>query len=757
MPVIQGIVEIITFRNEENFYTVAKVQRDGKDHLTAVVGNFASISIGETLRLTGEWTNHSSYGRQFKVEEYQSITPATLNGIERYLGSGMLKGIGPVMARRLVKTFGLDTLTILAKEPERLLEIEGIGKKKLKIICKSFEEHREVQRVMVFLQGLGITPAYAVKIYRQYGEEAIDVVKENPYRLAQDIFGIGFTIADKIAMNVGIEKDSHARLVSGILYVLSESSGEGHVYLSRDELIDKSSEMLEVSPDLLEEALKHLITTKHVFVDRDADEGEPIYLAPFYFAERGLSLKLARLMTAKFEGTDVSPEALLSHVLKNTKMTLAPEQIEACRKAITCGAMVLTGGPGTGKTTTINTIIRMFDACKLKVRLAAPTGRAAKRMGEATRRQAMTIHRMLEFGYTEGEGLEFGRTEDDPLDADVVIIDESSMIDLLLMYNLVKAIKPGTRLILVGDVDQLPSVGPGCVLKDIINSQTVEVVQLTKIFRQAQQSMIVVNAHRINKGMFPVISNEGKDFFFMQQDEPEEVANTVVNLISKRLPEFTKMESIDMQVITPMKKTVTGVENLNGVLQNVLNPFHADKEQVKYGSTTFRLGDKVMQIKNNYTKKVFNGDIGIVSEIDREEQEIRISYPQPNGNLLIPYDFHELDELVLSYAISVHKSQGSEYPVVIMPITTQHFIMLQRNLVYTAITRAKKMVVLVGTKKALAIAVKNNKVEKRNTGLSRRLQKIYLLLEKGKEVDFDEFEREEGYMSKRLFPVEDRG
>jgi exodeoxyribonuclease V alpha subunit len=725
MTVIQGIVERITFRNEENFNTVAKIQRDGNETLTTVVGSFVSISIGETLRITGQWTTHPDYGTQFKVEEYQSITPATLNGIERYLASGMIKGVGPVMAKRLVKAFGLDTLTVIEKEPECLLSVEGIGEKKQKMILKSFEEHREVQKVMVFLQGLGISPGYAAKIYKHYGDDSIEVVKKTPYVLADDIFGIGFKIADSIAMKVGIDPSSEARIVSGIRFVLNEFSDDGHVYLPKDELIAAGSEMLGVESELVDKALKTLVAKRLIFIDPNVGNGDAVYLAPFFYAEHGLAVRLTQLSRADFRDLEADPESVLQHVLSRTRIELAPEQIQACRKALTSGVMVLTGGPGTGKTTTINTIIRMFDVFKMKVLLAAPTGRAAKRMGEATHRSAKTIHRLLEFGFVEGEGLEFGRGEEKPLEGDVIIIDEASMIDVLLMYNLTKAIKPGTRLILVGDVDQLPSVGPGNVLKDIIDSGVVEVVELKKIFRQARQSMIVVNAHRVNKGEFPVINNNGRDFFFMEEPEPEKIRDTIMQVVSERLPRFLECDAVnDIQVVTPMRRTITGVENLNLVLQDVLNPSRGDKVEVKFGAMVFRLGDKVMQIKNNYGKMVFNGDIGIISEIDTEDKVVKISYSDADGERIVPYEYYELDEVVLSYAISVHKSQGSEYPVVIMPITTQHFIMLQRNLIYTAITRAKKMVVLVGTKKALAIAVKNNKIERRNTGLAERLRRF---------------------------------
>lgn len=723
MTVIQGIVERITFRNEENFYTVAKIQREEKDALTTVVGNFVSINVGETLRIRGQWVTHPEYGTQFKAEEYESITPATLNGIERYLSSGMIKGVGPVMAKRLVDAFGLDTLTVMEKEPERLLSIEGIGEKKLEMILKSFEEHKEVQKVMVFLQGLGISPGYAAKIYKHYGDDSIEVVKKTPYVLADDIFGIGFKIADSIAMKVGIDPTSEARIISGIRFVLNEFANDGHVYVPKDELVAAGAEILAVDRNLVEESLKTLVAKRLVFMDPNIGDGDAVYLAPFYYAEHGLALRLTQLARADFKGFDGDPEKVLHYVLSRSSIELAPEQKEACRKALTSGVMVLTGGPGTGKTTTINTIIRMFDLFKMKVLLAAPTGRAAKRMSEATCRTAKTIHRMLEFGFVEGEGLKFGRGEEKPLDADIIIIDEASMIDVLLMYNLTKAIKPGTRLILVGDVDQLPSVGPGNVLKDIIDSGVVEVVRLKTIFRQARQSMIVINAHRVNKGEFPVINNNGRDFFFMEEPEPEKITGTIMQLVSERLPKFLNCDPVnDIQVVTPMRRTITGVENLNLMLQDMLNPSRRGKVEVKFGSTVFRLGDKVMQIKNNYDKMVFNGDIGIISEIDTEEKIVKISFLDGDGERIVPYEYYELDEVVLSYAISVHKSQGSEYPVVVMPITTQHFIMLQRNLIYTAITRAKKMVVLVGTKKALAIAVKNNKIERRNTGLAERLR-----------------------------------
>lgn len=722
MAVVQGTVERITYRNEENFYSILKVQREGKNHLTTVVGVFPSITVGETIRAHGEWVAHPEYGNQFRVASYESVTPATLNGIEKYLGSGLIKGIGPVTAKRLVAKFGLDTLNVIENSPELLTEVEGIGPKKSAAISRAFVEQKEIQKVMVFLQGHGVSPAFAVKIYKFYGDGSIDVVKQDPYRLAEDIFGIGFKTADRIAQSLGIDPSSPGRIASGVQYVLSEKSSDGHCFVYEDALISEAAKMLEVEPAQVEAVLPDLVAREAVFIQDDGAGRRSVYLAPFYYAEKGVAAKLRALAQGKMWSLDRALAKEVDRAERAAGISLAPGQREAVVKMCSAGVMVLTGGPGTGKTTTVRTIINTFESQGYRVVLAAPTGRAAKRLSESTGREAKTIHRLLEFGYGEG-GLTYGRNAENPLEADLIAIDEASMVDILLMYNLLKAIKVGTRLLLVGDVDQLPSVGPGNVLRDIIESGAVEVARLTEIFRQAQESMIVVNAHRINQGEFPILNKQGKDFFFIEEEDPEKITGLIRDLVKERLPKYLSCDPVnDIQVLSPMRRTATGVDNLNAILQETLNPSFGRDEGMKYGATVFLVGDKVMQTRNDYDKSVFNGDIGRVVGIDREEGELVVAYPDSDGDRLVTYAQTELDELTLAYAISVHKSQGSEYPVVVIPLTTQHYMMLQRNLLYTGITRAKRMVVLVGTKKALAIAVRNSKVTERNTLLAKRLR-----------------------------------
>lgn len=722
MAVIQGTVERITYRNEENFYSILKVQREGKNHLTTVVGVFPSITVGETIRAYGEWVTHPEYGNQFKATSYESVTPATLNGIEKYLGSGLIKGIGPVTAKKLVAKFGLDTLKVIENSPELLTEVEGIGPKKAAAISRAFAEQKEIQKVMVFLQGHGVSPALAVKIYKFYGDGSIDVVKQDPYRLAEDIFGIGFKTADRIAQSLGIDPSSPGRIASGVQYVLSEKSSDGHCFIYEDDLVAEAAKMLEVEPGQVEAVLPDLVAREAVFIQEDGAGRRAVYLAPFYYAEKGVAAKLRALAQGRMWSLDQALVQEVDRAERSAGISLAPGQRAAVVKMCSTGVMVLTGGPGTGKTTTVRTIINTFESQGYRVLLAAPTGRAAKRLSESTGREAKTIHRLLEFGYGDG-GLTYGRNAENPLEADLVVIDEASMVDILLMYNLLKAIKVGTRLLLVGDVDQLPSVGPGNVLRDIIESGTVEVAKLTEIFRQAQESMIVVNAHRINRGEFPILNKQGRDFFFIEEEDPEKITGLIRDLVKERLPRYLSCDPVnDIQVLSPMRRTATGVDNLNAVLQEALNPSFGRDEGMKYGATVFLVGDKVMQTRNDYDKSVFNGDIGRVVSIDREEGELVVAFPDSDGDRLVTYSQAELDELTLAYAISVHKSQGSEYPAVIIPLTTQHYMMLQRNLLYTGITRAKRLVVLVGTKKALAIAVRNSKVAERNTLLARRLR-----------------------------------
>jgi len=722
---VKGQVERITYANEENGYVIAKIKAPGRHDLITIVGNLFTITPGELLRLVGHWEHHAKYGEQLKVHSYESVLPATVRGIERYLGSGMIKGIGPIMAQRLVSAFGEKTLDIIEGSAERLLEVSGIGEKRVEMIRHAWEEQKEIRDVMVFLQGQGVSPAYAVRIYKHYGNDAIRVVRENPYRLAMDIFGIGFITADKIAEKLGIPKDSPVRAEAGAIYVLHELSDDGHVYYPYDSLVKRCAEVLQVDESKIPYALESIASQEKVFIeDLCVPNSEPrtsnsraVYLTPLYVAELGIVNRLKALFNYPKQLRLINTDEAISWTQKTLNIALSEKQIEAVKSSVNAKAMVVTGGPGTGKTTIINAIIKIYNKMGQKVLLAAPTGRAAKRMTETTGHEAKTIHRLLE--YSPG-GASFKKNESNPLEADLLIIDEASMVDTVLMYHFLKAVSPKATIILVGDVDQLPSVGPGNILKDIIGSEYIPTVRLNEIFRQSKESMIVVNAHRINSGHMPTTARDEKhrrDFYFFRVDEPEKVLEEIVNLCKEKIPSRFGYDPLnDIQVLTPMHKGTVGVANLNAVLQSELNP---GKDELLRAGKTVKVGDKVIQTRNNYDKDVFNGDIGRVVAIDREIQEVVIDF----DGRRVSYEFPELDEITLAYAISVHKSQGSEYPVVIMPILTQHFMLLQRNLLYTGITRGKRLVILIGTWKALAIAIKNNTPQKRYTMLKERLKK----------------------------------
>lgn len=708
---LQGQLERITYRNDENHYTIAKMKVAARKNLVTIVGNLVSVTAGEVLRLQGSWENHPKYGEQFKVASYETVTPATVKGIERYLGSGLIKGIGPVMAKRLVNTFGLETLDIIEKNVERLGEVEGIGEKRINMICTAWAGQREVREVMLFLQGHEVSSAYAAKIYRHYGKESIRVVRENPYRLAEDIFGIGFLTADKIAGKLGIPQDSGIRAEAGILYVLRRLSDEGHVYYPQEDLTGESQKILDIAPEIIAAALRNIASEKRVII-----EDRAVYLSEYHTAEVGAAASLRNILNAPKTPFPLDRDAAIRGVQEELRIALAEKQIQAVRESLGRKLMVITGGPGTGKTTIINAIIRIYRRAGLRVLLAAPTGRAAKRMSEATGCEAKTIHRLLEFSPKDGG---FRKNDLERLDADLVIIDETSMVDTVLMHHLLRAVRPETTLILVGDIDQLPSVGAGNVLKDIIDSGNIPTVRLNEIFRQAKESMIIINAHRINSGEFPQTASDREnlqDFYFIELEDPEKVSGMIIHMCRERIPERFGFHPLnDIQVLTPMHRGIVGAFSLNTALQKELNP---SAEELHRGGRVFKTGDKVMQVRNNYDKDVFNGDIGRVVSIDREVQEVSVNF----DGRAVGYDFADLDEIVLAYAVSVHKSQGSEYPAVVMPLLTQHYLLLQRNLLYTAITRGKKLVVIIGTRKALGIAIRNDRQQLRYTRLKERLQ-----------------------------------
>lgn len=700
------MVERITYQNEQNGYSVLKCRARGYQDLVTVVGNMPEVHVGSVLTLGGSWRVDSKYGRQFSVESFEETLPATVYGIEKYLGSGLVKGIGPKFASRIVRAFGADTLNVIEEEPDRLLDVPGIGRVRVERIKKSWVEQKEIKNIMLFLQGHDVSTAHATKVYKTYGSDSIRVVKENPYRLADDIWGIGFRTADTIAEKMGFGHDRYPRLRSGIMYTLNALGNEGHCFATRDQLCKTGAELLEVDRALLSDALDEMLQNGDVFLDGDA-----VYLPPFYHSELGTARRLRELLRG--EGTvSVRTEGLQRRIQTATGMNYDEVQMQAILTAAGSKVFILTGGPGTGKTTTTLGIITAFRASGAKILLAAPTGRAAKRLSEATGMEAKTIHRLLEVKPPDG----YQRNEENPLEGDVLIVDECSMIDIMLMYSLMRAIPDSMRLILVGDVDQLPSVGAGNVLRDMIDSGCFPVVRLTRIFRQAQTSRIIMNAHRINHGQIPDLSNgRNTDFFFMERETPEDAAATIVELVRTKLPKYYRIPPGEIQVLTPMQRGVVGASNLNQLLQESVNP---GQDGLRRGGYVFRIRDKVMQIRNNYEKEVFNGDIGTVSRVDLEDRTLTVRFDER----LVEYDATELDELVLAYATTIHKAQGSEYPVVVMPVLMTHYVMLQRNLLYTGITRAKKGLVLVGTKKAIAHAVRTVTVTRRNTKLSERLQ-----------------------------------
>ena len=738
---IEGYVDHIIFQNRDNGYTVACLVSQGEE--ITCVGNFRFLSEGETIRARGTYTRHPSYGRQFSVDFYESVIPQDSLAMERYLGSGAIKGIGAALAARIVRKFGDDTLRIIEEEPERLAEVKGISERKAREIADQVEEKADMRKAMMFLQQYGITQTLGMKIYRQYGQEMYGVLKENPYKMAEDIPGVGFKIADEIAARIGIHTDSDYRIRSGILYILLQASGEGHVYLPKEVLLKRARDLLGVEQEYMEKHLMDLSIERKIVIREIKREGAPVqtavYAASYYQVELHVAQMLHTLNLQDTVKEDVLEEKI-ERIQRGTGVELDEKQKEAVREAVKNGLLIITGGPGTGKTTTINAIIRYFEMEDLDICLAAPTGRAAKRMTETTGYEAKTIHRLLELsGGPEQaqENVRFERNAQNPLEADVIIIDEMSMVDIFLMHALLSAVVSGTRLILVGDVNQLPSVGPGSVLKDIISSGCFPVVELVKIFRQASQSDIVVNAHKINQGIPVVLDNKSRDFFFLKRYDANVIISIVITLIQKKLPKYVEASPYEIQVLTPMRKGLLGVERLNSILQQYLNPPEREKKEKEHGQGVFREGDKVMQIKNNYQLEweirgnygipvekgvgVFNGDTGIIREINSFAEMMTVEFDEKR---FVEYSFKQLDELELAYAITIHKAQGSEYPAVVIPLLQGPRMLMNRNLLYTAVTRARKCVTLVGDEKTF-YEMENNRMEQdRYTALDVRIKEI---------------------------------
>lgn len=734
MENITGYVEHIIYRNQENGYTVLNLVSDGDE--IPCTGIFHVISEGESIEVTGEYVSHPTYGEQFKVSSFREKAPEDLVSMERYLGSGAIKGVGAALAARIVKKFGEDTFRIIEEEPERLAEVKGISERKAMEIAEQTAEKRELRQAMIFLQKYGISMTLGVKIYQKYGIDTYRIVQENPYQMAEDITGVGFKIADEIARRVGIHTDSDFRIRSGILYVLQQSAGEGNTCLPKEILTRRACDLLDVLPEHIEKHYMDMGIDRKIVL-KEMDGTVYVYASTYYYMEANAAAMLQGLHVT-YDVSDTEVEYEVKKIEKKTGMQLDERQLQAVKEAARSGLVVITGGPGTGKTTTINTIIRYFDAQGMDIFLAAPTGRAAKRMSETTGYEARTIHRMLELnGGAEGDNAGFEKNEQNPLETDVIIVDEMSMVDITLLYALLKAIVYGTRLILVGDADQLPSVGPGCVLRDIIESGACKVVRLTHIFRQASQSDIVVNAHKINRGEPVILDNKSRDFFFLKRQDANVIISICIQLIQQKLPKYVDAKPFDIQVLTPMRKGLLGVERLNTILQQYLNPPSPDKQEREYGQMRFREGDKVMQTKNNYQIEwqvlsrygipvekgmgVFNGDMGIVKEINTFSETMTVEYEEGKT---VEYPFKQLDELELAYAITVHKAQGSEYPAVVMPLLSGPRMLMNRNLLYTAITRAKKCVTLVGDDVFFQQMIENVSEKRRYTGLKERLQEL---------------------------------
>lgn len=732
METVKGYVDHIIYRNKDNGYTVLVLIVD-EEELTCV-GVFSDIAEGENIEAIGEYTDHPIYGKQFKVDSFEEKEPEDEMAIERYLGSGAIHGIGVALAARIVRRFKKDTFRIIEEEPERLAEVKGISQRKAMEIADQVNAKKDLRQAMIFLQQYGINMNLAVKIYNAYGSEIYSILKENPYRMADDIDGVGFRTADEIATRVGIRTDSDFRIRSGIIYALQQASAEGHTYLPMEQLTQRTSSLLEIAPEHIEKHYMNLAMDRKI-VMQQKDEVTQIYASTFYYMEANVATMLKQL-DVNYDVPDIEIEATIRKIEKQTKMDLDEHQVEAVKEAVRNGLLIITGGPGTGKTTTINSIIKYFEMEGLDIFLAAPTGRAAKRMSETTGFEARTIHRMLELnGGADGSGSAgFERNDKNPLETDVIIIDEMSMVDISLMYSLLKAVVAGTRVILVGDVNQLPSVGPGSVLKDIIDSECFHTVKLTKIFRQASTSDIIVNAHKINKGEAVTLDNKSMDFFFLKRYDADKIINVTLQLVKQKMPKYVDASEYDIQVLTPMRKGLLGVERLNTILQMYINPPDKKKREKEFRGIVFREGDKVMQIKNNYQLEwevrtkyglcidkgtgIFNGDTGIIEEINDFAETMTVSFDEGK---MVEYPFKLLEELELAYAVTIHKSQGSEYPAVVIPLLSGPKMLMNRNLLYTAVTRAKKCVTIVGDDETFNLMIQNNMQQKRYSGLKDRI------------------------------------
>ncbi len=714
--ILKGTIEKIVYANADDGYTVARLALHRRQEPVVIVGHLSGIREGEQIKASGCWQRNPKFGDQFRVSQFDIIPPSTSEGIEKYLSSGLIRGIGPVMAGRIVQKFGSETLRILDEMPQRLGEVPGIGAKTLDKIMSAWGKHRDLRETMIFLQGLGISPALAGRITKEYGNDTIRIIRKNPYRLTYDIYGIGFKQADAIAMRMGIQHDSPERAAAAVVHVLNEATAEGHVYVPVHSLVERCQRLLDLSSSIIEQGMDALIRERKVVVE-NIDSLSAVYLAALHKAETGAAELLKFLRSSLKLLPPIHVERAVRWFERRHSIHLNTAQREAIKNAVNSKILIITGGPGTGKTTIIRAFVEIFRAKNQKVLLAAPTGRAAKRMELSAGIPAATVHRLLEFSPAS---MEFVRNAENPIECDLLIIDETSMLDIVLLYHLLKAVPHEAAVILLGDADQLPSVGPGNVLRDLLQSDFADVVRLTEIFRQEEGSFIISNAHRINRGESPVFlhtDNTAKtDFHFIERKSPEEVVSTIETLVCHRIPDAFKFDPLtEIQILSPMHRGTAGIENLNMRLQHLLNP---SGREIEHGLRRFRLRDKVMQVRNNYDKETFNGDIGVICSVNSDSQEVEVDF----DGRLVPYEYAELDELELAYAITVHKSQGSEYPAVVVPVINQHYILLQRNLIYTAITRAKELVVLVGSPQALSTAIQNNKIQHRNTLLSARLK-----------------------------------